>query len=108
MKLFDKVKLLLIQDPKLRDSDKLLQWRVWAQQGYVMNGAITFECFMNHHLINTESIRRVRQKVQEMYPELRSSTRIQKFKDAKRKTKGSFVYREPLKVRYEGNTAILE
>jgi len=34
--------------------------------------------------------------------------RIQKFKDTKRKTKGTFVYREPLKVRYEGNTAILE
>ena len=108
MKLFDKVKLLLIQDPKLRDSDKLLQWRVWAQQGHVMNGALSFESFMNHHLISSETIRRTRQKVQENFPDLRSSERIQKFKDAKRKTKGTFVYREPLKVRYEGNTAILE
>lgn len=109
MKLYDKIKLLLHQEPALRDSDKLLQWRIWAQQGYVMNGAISFECFMNHHLINTETVRRTRQKVQENFPELRSSTRIQKFKDAKRRTKGTFPYRETFKVvKFEGNTAFIE
>lgn len=109
MLLFDKIKYLLIQDPSLRDSDKLLQWRIWAQQGYVMNGSISFECFMNNHLINTETVRRTRQKVQENFPDLRSSERIQKFKDTKRKTKGTFVYREPLKVvKYEGNVCYIE
>lgn len=109
MKLYDKIKLLLHQDPALRDSDKLLQWRIWAQQGYVMNGAISFECFMNHHLINTETVRRTRQKVQEKCPELRSSERIQKFKDEKRRSRGTFPYREPFKVvKFEGGIAYVE
>lgn len=93
----------------MRDSDKLLQWRVWAQQGHVMNGSLSFESFMNHHLISSETIRRTRQKVQENFPDLRSSTRIQKFKDEKRKSKGTWVYREPLKVvKYEGNICYIE
>ncbi|TVL99539.1 MAG: hypothetical protein CV087_17420 [Candidatus Brocadia sp. WS118] len=109
MKLYDKIKLLLIQHPELRDSDKLLQWRIWAQQGHVMNGSLSFESFMNNHLISTETIRRTRQKVQENFPELRSSTRIQQFKDKKRRTKGSFVYKEPFKVvKYEGNICYIE
>lgn len=108
MKLYDKIKLLLHQDPKLRDSDKLLQWRVWAQQGHIMNGSLSFESFMNQRLISSETIRRTRQKVQENFPDLRSSVRIQKFKDEKRRSKGTFVYREPLRVQYRGNTAYVE
>lgn len=109
MKLYDRIKHLLHEDPKLRDSDKLLQWRIWAQQGHVMNGSLSFESFMNHHLISSETIRRTRQKVQENFPDLRSSERIQKFKDEKRKTKSTFVYREPFKVvKFEGGIAYVE
>lgn len=108
MKLYDKIKLLLHEHPELRDSDKLLQWRLWARQGYVMNGTLSFESYMKHALLSPETIRRTRQKVQQDFPDLRSSVRIQKFKDEKRRTKGTFVYREPLKVRYEGDKAYLE
>jgi hypothetical protein len=92
MKLYDVVLKLLIDYPKLRDSDRLLIWNVWGVLGYLHEGKISRSSFMLGP--HTESIRRVRQKIQEKYPDLGSSDSVQSAKDEKEDEKGTFVYRE--------------
>ena len=93
-RLYDQVKELLEKYPSMRDSDRILVWNVWGFQGYVKSGSISRSDFFK--AANTESIRRVRQKIQEKFPALRSSKEVQKMKDEKEKEKGTFVYREDL------------
>lgn len=95
MKLYDLVKNLLEENPTLRDSDKLLIWKVWERCGYVTSGTVMrYENFVK--ATSTESIRRVRQKIQEQYPSLCSSAGVQAIKEAKRQQKGTHIYREPV------------
>jgi hypothetical protein len=110
-KLYDSVKDLLMKYPKLRDSDRLLIWNVWGMGGYVKQGAITKEDFLRAP--HTESIRRVRQKIQEQHPELQSSEEVRFAKKEKEKKKGNFVYQEqqvvkskPKRYKFVGNKAI--
>ena len=100
MKLYDKVKDLMTQNPKLRDSDRLLIWNVWETEGFVKNDSITKEDFLNAP--HMESIRRVRQKIQEEHPELQSSPEVLEAKKKKEKKKGNFVYQEELVDRKKG------
>lgn len=106
MKLYDTIKHLLQINPELRDSDKKLQWNIWAQQGYVKGDVMTYEAFMKNTLINPETIRRTRQKVQEKHPELQASKSVQLERNKKRKTKGTWIYREKINYRFEGDSAI--
>lgn len=106
MKLYDQIKQLLQTLPELRDSDRKLQWHLWMQQGLVRNNTITYEDFMAHNLLNSETIRRTRQKVQENFPFLQSSPGVQNMKNKKRKLKGTHVYRKQITYRFEGSQAI--
>lgn len=101
MKLYDRVKKLLEDYPKLRDSDRLLIWNVWGMEGLVHDGVITKENFLKAP--HTESIRRVRQKIQEQHPNLQSSPEVQKAKKTKEKKKGNFVYKEEVKEKPKGH-----
>ena len=96
MKIYDVVKDLLVQHPKLRDSDRLLIWNVWNFTGHLSTDgrSISLEDFkVAPHM---ESIRRVRQKIQEQFPELKSSKPIQEMKDSKEAWGGNFVFQEQL------------
>ena len=71
----DKVELLLIDYPKLRDSDSKLIANFWYYEiGESFNDMTAPEflkMFAEGKLTNTETIRRVRQKLQEEFPFLR-------------------------------------
>lgn len=70
------VKSLLDKHPACRDNDNLLILKVWAkQQPQLRSQDFTFvafgSAFMRGEFASTESIRRVRQKMQEEFPHLR-------------------------------------
>ncbi len=76
----DRVKALLVKHPHLRDSDNKLIATIWKQDLYNLGLnpndilAITFlNLYSQQNLTNSESIRRVRQKIQEENPELRGT-----------------------------------
>lgn len=94
VKLYDTVKHLLEYNPILRDSDRLLIWIVYRDSGYVVDDVMTKDAFLKAP--HPESIRRVRQKLQEYYPHLRSSKPVQARKNQKQREKGTFVYREKI------------
>ena len=106
MKLYDQIKFLLIKHPYLRDSDRKLQWKIWETQGYVKGDILTYGNFLNGKLVNPESCRRTRQKVQERFPELQASILVQKERMKKRKTKGTFIFREKIQYKFEGDKAV--
>lgn len=69
----------LISKPHLRDDDSKLIATIWYQQlgkpmVDQMSGFDMLQAFADNILINPESIRRMRQKVQEQQPELRGKT----------------------------------
>lgn len=110
VKLYVLVEKLLRSNPELRDSDRLLIWEIWKLQGIVSMGTISMTAFVQKAQL-PENIRRTRQKIQEKYPELRSSFSIQTAKKEKQAQKGTFVYREKVpQVGWsnEGNMAMLE
>lgn len=92
IKIYDLVKELLVKYPELRDSDKKLIWNVWGHQGLVWSGSVVKEDYMRG--FSPESITRCRRKLQEQYPELQSSKRVQEFREKKADQKGTFIYRE--------------
>lgn len=96
MKLYDTVKEMLEKYPKLRDDDKLLIWNVWGVTGLIKNGSIAREDFLQAP--HTESIRRVRQKIQEKHPHLAPSVLVESARKTKERQKGTFVYREKIPV----------
>ena len=83
----DRVNSLLIMYPHLRDSDNRLIATIWKFDMMNMGlktGIITahefLDLYANERLTNAETIRRVRQKIQEETPELRGSAYILKQK----------------------------
>ena len=99
IKTYDLIKELLTDYPELRDSDKKLMWRVWNELGFILrDGREWIPDFINKDDFmkapSTETIRRCRQKIQELHPELRSSKEVQKMKDKKEASKSTFVYRD--------------
>ena len=98
-KLYDLIKNLLTDYPELRDSDKKLIWEVWSKLDFINDDdgsydgeLITYQNFVDAP--STETIRRCRQKIQELNPELRGSQKIRKAREEKAKEKGTFIYRE--------------
>jgi len=93
MRLYIKIKHLLVEFPELRNSDKMLIWKVWVDGGFVKYGTITLEAFMNAPSV--ETIRRTRQKLQEDFPELQATEGVRRARKLKQSTKSTFVYQEP-------------
>ena len=100
-KLYEVVKDLLEKKPFLRDSDKNLIWELYISEGFIKNDSITKEDFLNAP--HMESIRRVRQKIQEEHPELQSSPEVLEAKKKKEKKKGNFVFEEELIDKKKGH-----
>ena len=76
----DRVKALLVKHPHLRDDDNKLIATIWKFQLIKMdldpNTTPTynfFSLYSQRKLINAETIRRVRQKIQEENPELKGT-----------------------------------
>lgn len=99
MKIYDIVLQLLKQRPELRSSDKLLQWRVFEYQGLIKNGYLSYENFMK--ALSFETIRRTRQKIQELHPELGATQSIKILRAEKQKSKGTWVFREETQSYYK-------
>ena len=77
MKIEDKVVELLSHNPKLRDDDlKLIATIWWNEMGsdkQYWTATQFLNSFCNKELTNPESIRRCRQRVQQLNPQLRGS-----------------------------------
>ena len=95
MKLYDKIKKLLIEYPELRNSDKKLLWCVWNMSGFVIENNISRENFYRAN--SAESITRARRKVQELHPELGGNREVRIAREKKQLEKGTFIFREQQK-----------
>lgn len=84
----DKVRVLLAQKPKTRDSDEYLIAMFWWQEDFdFFNDASKtakdfLGSFSSGKFTKPESIRRVRQKIMEQHPELRGKSYIERRKQA--------------------------
>lgn len=103
MKLYDLIKQTLEIYPISRDDDKELMWSVWEQSGWVRNGVITKSQFVSKKFPMCESVTRARRKVQELYPHLQASLKVQKLRTEKELDKGMFVFHE--KIQSPQNTS---
>ncbi len=73
-KIKDRVEKLLMEKPHLRDSDEALMANIWFQEATAkdINTMYGFlDAYSKGSLTNGESVRRIRQKLQELKPELR-------------------------------------
>lgn len=95
-KLYDTIRSLLETNADLRDSDRELIWALWELEGFA--GKYISKHDFIFSALNTETVRRTRQKVQENHPELSSSESALRAKNEKQETKGTFVYRETLQI----------
>lgn len=77
----------------------MLLWEVWKITGHVIDGEMKRDAFLDAP--HFESIRRVRQKIQEKYPHLQSSKEVLAHKRRKQSTKGTFIDRETITPHYE-------
>lgn len=74
---------LLTADPRTRNSDRLLILRVWSTQNpSLRNADYSFQTFALDfkagEYADTESIRRIRQKIQQQHPDLQGSVYTQR------------------------------
>lgn len=93
------VKKILMQYPDTRDSDRLLILKVWSHQNnHLRNRTYTFYSFaldfLNGHYADTESIRRSRQKIQELNPGLRGKGYLKR-KDIQRTVQSEIKFLDP-------------
>lgn len=96
LRLYDYIKKLLEDYPALRDSDKKLIWNVWGSLGYLTGRVIIREDFMKAP--SHETIRRTRQKIQELNPHLRSSQTVMEAKIDIAAQRGTHIFREPIQL----------
>jgi hypothetical protein len=80
---------LLVKYPELRDSDRLLVWKVWEIQGIATDYMSKYDFITKAE--HFENVRRTRQKIQEEFPEVRSSNRVQEVKDEIAEMRGDHV-----------------
>lgn len=94
MKVYDRVKDILIRSPQTRNDDKPLIWQFWMEQmGKDKSfSLITFKEFMK--CTHPETIRRTRQKIQEVHPELGPSESVEAGRAEKESWGGNFVFYE--------------
>lgn len=98
MKLYDLTKVILINLPNTRNNDKELIWRVWSELGYVLQDTISYSAFLNKRCPIPETIRRTRQKIQELYPELQAVKKVYEARQKIAESKGTFIFREKAEV----------
>lgn len=92
-KVYDKVKILLENNPSLRDSDKKLMWTFWMNEHKASLGYMDYDDFMTATL--PENIRRARQMVGNDFPQLQAiNETVRKLRRLKALEKGTFIYRE--------------
>lgn len=104
MKLYDRVLKILTENKMARNSDKVLIWEVFKETGTVssrfrtqqLNGLIDFDAWMDS--VSTESVRRCRQKIQELHPELQADNVVQTYRKGIQKQKGTHVFRETINL----------
>ena len=90
-RVYDKVKSLLQDYPDLRDSDKRLIW-VFIK-GYPFDfSPMSYEQF--NGATEPETITRCRRKIQERFPELRSSKEIQAARSEVARQRGTHIFRK--------------
>ena len=94
------IKQLLIDRPELRDSDKKLLWAVWEKEGHVFAGRLSYGDWISPSLTSAETVTRTRRKLQETIPSLRASIPIQNLRRRRQKSKGTFIYREPITFKF--------
>lgn len=87
--------------PYTRDSDKQLIWEVWVKLSLISNDCINYLSFVKAP--STETIRRCRQKIQELHPELRGSKRVREMRKDIADQKGTHIFRS---ITGEQNTLI--
>lgn len=93
---YDKVKEILEESPKTRDSDKALIWEYWRKEG-LTSSVDGVEMIMKGSFLkskSTESIRRSRQRIQESYPHLKPSEQVQRYREVKEDQNGNFIFFE--------------
>ena len=90
MNLYLKIKDLLIEDKKYRNSDRELFWRIWEDEGNVSNNYLTKSQFFA--CTSPETIRRTRQKVVENHKELEADPSVLERRSSVEKTGGNFVF----------------
>lgn len=100
IKMYDLIKQLLIDSPKLRNSDKYLIWAVWFKMGLITQHGdqmtITFNKFLDAP--TPETITRCRRQVQEDNQMLVATNLISTGRAKKENTKGKFVYQERINI----------
>jgi len=97
MKVYDTVKAILEKYPESRDSDKLLMFMVWSKVIYnTPTGYDSLQIDLNtiERLPSPETIRRSRQKIQELNEGLRGSKLVTKLRKKVEAQKGTHIYRE--------------
>lgn len=93
MKLYLLVRDILDNYPRCKDSDKKLQWKVYDRLGLTeSDGSISFKNFV--HGPSFESIRRIRQKLAEKYPEYKGSKEVTAKRQEKEESRGTWIFRE--------------
>lgn len=93
MKTYDRVLSILKINQAARNSDKVLIWQFWMEEGKSNIFDMSREKFME--ATSPESIRRARQKAQELNPDVRAtSERVKTIRRQKQETKGTFIFRE--------------
>lgn len=93
MKIYDLIKITLEDYPETRNSDKKLQWKILDKLGYIQDGySLMYEDFMRAP--NFETIRRCRQKIQELNPELQATRRVRAERKHIENQKGTFIFRK--------------
>lgn len=104
VRIYDIVKKILENIPATRNSDKLLVTEVLRYGGYIKNveyfgdkEAILLSDILRGNMPSFETITRARRKVQELHPELEStSNAVRSARSQKQDTKGTFIYRETI------------
>lgn len=92
MKIYDKIKDLLVEDLKYRNSDKEMFWRVLEDTEKIKNGYLSKQNFMTS--VSFESCRRCRQKIQELHPELQATRRVRAERRFVENQRGTHIFRD--------------
>ena len=102
MKTYDLVKKVLESSEQARNSDKECIWQVYKRIGVVKDvnwfgdrEAIIRENFLSGKLPSFETIRRSRQKIQELHPDLQAtSSRVRARRKQLQNQKGTHIFRD--------------
>lgn len=96
MKIYDLSKSILEKYPITRSDDNKLIWVVLGELGYIHDGAIAKEDFLN--CPSFESITRARRKIQELHPELAPNDFVKSARKHIEDQKGTHIFREEVIV----------